>query len=525
MGKGGHWADACADSIVRARGDKEAYVCASGLTPLGSPSLTSFREALSVDFVARALRDKGKRVRFAFSWDEYDVFRKVPKGEHPALAAFLRMPVSAVPDPSGKAEGLARRFEREFEQALSDALVRPEYIRQAERYASGAYAHGIRIALREAASIKRVLDSYRNEKLSPDWSPLTVFCSRCSRDTTEFLSWDGEWNARYRCASCGIEEEIDVRSTPLAKPYWRIEWPMRWTWEGTDFEPARKDHHAHGGSFDTAAEIARIAYGRDAPESFVYGHLTARPAFSLRARDGAPIDGNDPRAALSIYEPEVLRFFVARAKPSTDLCLPYDVEIFGAYEAYDRAERSYYGLERIADADEAAKERRLYELAQGGAAPRLIPYQAPFRSLCEIAMLNGLDPGRTVAALPNLPPDRLGRVLARTERAIEWIRLWAPGDFAFTVRNSGDAAAHMDARELECVSRVAAELADAPWDERSIEAALSRALEGALDARVLHRALCKACVSREHGPKATTLALGLGRERTLALLREAARQG
>ena len=29
--------------------------------------------------VVRALREHGKKVRFLYSWDDYDVFRKVPK--------------------------------------------------------------------------------------------------------------------------------------------------------------------------------------------------------------------------------------------------------------------------------------------------------------------------------------------------------------------------------------------------------------------------------------------------------------
>ena len=74
-----HWADQCADKIIRERGDLDLYTCASGITPSGTVHIGNFREIISVDLVVRALRSRGKNVRFIYSWDDYDVFRKVPK--------------------------------------------------------------------------------------------------------------------------------------------------------------------------------------------------------------------------------------------------------------------------------------------------------------------------------------------------------------------------------------------------------------------------------------------------------------
>ena len=74
-----HWADIYADRIIREKGDKEVYTCASGITPSGTVHIGNFREIISVELVVRALRARGKNVRFIYSWDDYDVFRKVPK--------------------------------------------------------------------------------------------------------------------------------------------------------------------------------------------------------------------------------------------------------------------------------------------------------------------------------------------------------------------------------------------------------------------------------------------------------------
>ena len=73
-----HWADQTAEKIIRERGDLDVYTCASGITPSGTVHVGNFREIISVDLVVRALRSRGKNVRFIYSWDDYDVFRKVP---------------------------------------------------------------------------------------------------------------------------------------------------------------------------------------------------------------------------------------------------------------------------------------------------------------------------------------------------------------------------------------------------------------------------------------------------------------
>ena len=95
-----HWADQMADKIIREKGDLDSYTCASGITPSGTVHLGNFREIITVDLVVRALRDRGKKVRFIYSWDDYDVFRKVPANmpDPEILEKYLRYPITMVPD-------------------------------------------------------------------------------------------------------------------------------------------------------------------------------------------------------------------------------------------------------------------------------------------------------------------------------------------------------------------------------------------------------------------------------------------
>ena len=48
-----HWADIMADKIIREKGEKELYTCASGITPSGTVHIGNFREIITVELVVR----------------------------------------------------------------------------------------------------------------------------------------------------------------------------------------------------------------------------------------------------------------------------------------------------------------------------------------------------------------------------------------------------------------------------------------------------------------------------------------
>ena len=118
------WADQIADQIVKRK--KEKYVCASGITPSGSIHIGNFREIITTDLVVRALKDKGKKVRFIYSWDDYDRLRKIPSDVPKGFEEYIGMPVSEVPSPSGKGS-YAEYFEEEFEKSLEKVGIKPEW--------------------------------------------------------------------------------------------------------------------------------------------------------------------------------------------------------------------------------------------------------------------------------------------------------------------------------------------------------------------------------------------------------------
>ncbi|MCX6130470.1 MAG: lysine--tRNA ligase [Proteobacteria bacterium] len=254
-----HWADQAAARVAAACGDKDFYTVASGITPSGTVHIGNFREVITVDLVARALRSLGKKVRFIYSWDDFDTLRKVPKNlpNQDMLTENLRRSISRVPDPYGQDKSYAAHNIRVFEEELRAVGIAPEFLYQSERYGSGLYAEQIKVALEQRATIREILNGFRTEPLAEDWLPTTIYCSQCQRDQMDYERYPGGYDYSYKCGSCGHEETVDIRKTADLKLNWRSDWPMRWAFESVDFEPGGKDHSSDGGSFDTGKRIVK----------------------------------------------------------------------------------------------------------------------------------------------------------------------------------------------------------------------------------------------------------------------------
>ena len=127
-----HWADRAAERIIKVKGNKKKYVLAAGITPSGTIHMGNFREIITQELVKRALEKKKKGVRFIYSWDDYDVFRKVPGNlpKQKELRGDLRKPISEVPDPFGCHESYARHHEAEIEEDVPKLGIEPEFLYQ-----------------------------------------------------------------------------------------------------------------------------------------------------------------------------------------------------------------------------------------------------------------------------------------------------------------------------------------------------------------------------------------------------------
>jgi lysyl-tRNA synthetase class 1 len=525
-----HWADEAAAKIIRDKGEKNLYTCASGITPSGTVHIGNFREIITVELVARALREMGKNVRFIYSWDDYDVFRKIPKNmpNQDELEKFLRYPITLVPDPWERDANYARHHEVDIENILPKVGIMPEYIYQSERYRASQYALGIKLALEHREKLKNILDKFRDDehKIHGEWWPISVFCNKCSRDNTEIDSWNNEWDLGYHCKTCANTETVDIRKTSAVKLAWRIDWPMRWEFEKVDFEPAGKDHHSQGGSFDTARHISREVYNHDAPVTFQYDFIgTKGLPGKMSSSMGNVITIDD---VLKIYTPEIARYLFAGTRPNVEFTISFDLDVIKIYEDYDKTERIACKMEPAKDEETYLWERRIYELSQVAILPNktnLTPFQIPFRHYCNLIQIADGDIEKTITALGEPPsgpaPEQIPALRARAECAKYWVENCAPEEYRFRLRASGEKT-EFSANECQALRLLRDDVINCietyDSDKTCAEAIYAITEKCNIDSKALFRISYQALINKNQGPRLASFLRTIEKERLMGIL-------
>jgi lysyl-tRNA synthetase class 1 len=526
-----HWADETAAKVIRDKGEKPLYTCASGITPSGTVHVGNFREIISVDLVARALRDMGRNVRFIYSWDDYDVFRKVPANmpQPEMLEKHLRFPITEVPDPWERDSSYARHHEVDVESVLPLVGIHPEFLYQSERYRSSMYAEGIRKALENKDHLRDILDKFRDDdhKIQGEWWPVSAFCEKCRHDETEITGWDGEWALSYKCAHCGFESTVDIRTAKDIKLGWRIDWPMRWNHEKVDFEPAGKDHHSQGGSFDTARLVCKDVYNYDAPVTFRYDFIGIKGSpGKMSSSRGKVVDLGD---LLKVYTPEIVRYLFAGTRPNTEFTISFDIDVIKIYEDYDKTERIALGVDKAKNEETYRKERRIWELSQVDLTQRHEDtkdnekvFQVPFRHLCNLVQIHDGDIDATIQQLGALVSLCEVLIRARAERCLYWIENCAPEEFRFRLRPAGEKCESLSAEERAALRRlrddVIANIENYSDDKSCAQAIYDSAAASGVDAKVLFRACYQALIGKDQGPRLANFFRIISKERLLGIL-------
>ena len=523
-----HWADQMADKIIAEKGERESYTCGSGITPSGTFHLGNFRQIITVDLVVRALRDRGKKVRFIYSWDDYDVFRKVPANmpDPETLEKYLRFPITMVPDTTGRDENYARHHEVDIETQLPRVGIAPEFLYQASRYRANRYAEGMKKALQNRDLIKECLNEYRDEqhkmKAEDVYWPVSIFCGKCNKDTTTITGYDGDYGLTYKC-ECGCEETVDIRKFQGAKLGWRVDWPMRWNEEKVVFEPGGKDHISPGGSYDTAKLVSKKVYGWDAPITMRYDFVNLKGVpGKMSSSKGKVIALPD---ALDVYQAEVLRYIFAGTRPNTEFAISFDLDVLKVYEDYDKTERIVYGIDKAKSEDQFNKEKRIYILSQiDGKIPETMPYQITFRMLTTLLQTYSGDIDAVIKSLGNVKPDQEERLRRRAACAWFWIQHSAPDcapDFCFALRDDGSKPELSD-ELLTAVRRVRDEvvpkLDSFTLDKECQQAIYDVATSMGMESKALFGALYQTLIAKDQGPRLGSFLRIIGKEKLQKIL-------
>ena len=338
-----HWSEKIAQEIVARRPDKEEYVCAAGISPSGSIHIGNFRDVATSYFVVLALRRMGKKARLLFSWDEFDRTRKVPVNVAKVTEGFeqyIGYPYVDVPNPfpESGAKTYAEHFEKEFIASMEKFGIDMDYRYQAEMNRSGKYKDYVIHALKKRGEIFDILDSFRTQEAQPGereaYYPVSIYCPCCHRDTTKITSLSEDCTvAEYEC-TCGHKGTFDFTKDFNCKLAWKIDWPMRWAYEGVDFEPGGKDHASPTGSYQTSKVISKKIFDFDPPLFQGYEFIGIKGTTGKMS--GSSGLNLTPETLLRLYQPEVILWLYSKTDPTRAFDFCFDDGILRQYFEFDK---------------------------------------------------------------------------------------------------------------------------------------------------------------------------------------------
>ncbi|WP_338931624.1 lysine--tRNA ligase [Streptomyces netropsis] len=569
------WVSRFADEVI-AEGERRApgkpIVVASGLSPSGPIHLGNLREVMTPHLVADEIRRRGHEVRHLISWDDYDRYRKVPNGVpgiDESWAAHIGKPLTSVPAPAGSAyPNWAEHFKAAMVEALAELGVEYDPISQTEQYTSGVYREQVLHAMKHRGDIDAILDQYRTKKdpaaagkkpqqkqqkpvdeaeleaaegsgaaaeddgsgSGAGYFPYKPYCGACEKDLTTVTAYDDETTELAYTCVCGHSETVLLSEFNRGKLVWKVDWPMRWAYEGVIFEPSGVDHSSPGSSFVVGGQIVRKVFGGEQPIGPMYAFVgISGMAKMSSSKGGVPTPGD----ALRIMEAPLLRWLYARRKPNQSFKIAFDQEIQRLYDEWDKLES------KVADgtalpADAAAHARAARTAA--GELPRT-PRPLPYRTLASVVDITGGHDEQTLRILSELDPANpvtsLDETRPRLDKAEHWINTQVPAESRTIVRDEPDteSLAALDDQARESLRLLIAGLDDhwsldglttLVYGVPKVQAGLEPDAKPTPELKVAQRSffalLYQLLVSRDTGPRLPTLLLAVGADRVRKLL-------
>ncbi|CAG7596628.1 lysine--tRNA ligase [Actinacidiphila bryophytorum] len=562
------WVSRFADDVIaesERRAPGKPVVVASGLSPSGPIHLGNLREVMTPHLVADEIRRRGHEVRHLISWDDYDRYRKVPNGVagvDASWAEHIGKPLTSVPAPAGSPHpNWAEHFKAQMAAALADLGVEYDGISQTAQYTAGTYRDQVLHAMRHRAEIDAILAQYRTKKApakqsqkpvdeaelaaeqgsgaaeeddgsgsGAEYFPYKPYCGQCGKDLTTVTAYDDETTElTYTCA-CGHGETVLLSEFNRGKLVWKVDWPMRWAYEGVVFEPSGVDHSSPGSSFQVGGQIVGPIFGGRQPIGPMYAFVgISGMAKMSSSKGGVPV----PADALQIMEPQILRWLYARRRPNQSFKIAFDQEIQRLYDEWDALTR------KVEDGTALPGDVAAYARAAGTAAGELprTPRPLPYRTLASVADITAGAEQQTLRILSELEPDRplasLDEVRPRLDRAEHWISSQVPAEQRTVVRAEPDTErlAALDDAERGALKLLVDGLGS-HWSldglttlvyaVPKVQAGLAPDAKPTPELKVAQRSffalLYELLVGRDTGPRLPTLLLAVGQDRVRTLL-------
>jgi lysyl-tRNA synthetase class 1 len=543
------WADQLAEQLVqraKAAGKSEVIVKA-GASPSGSKHIGNLFDVIKAYIVYKAVRDRLKfPARFILTHDDRDPLRSIPStlvnraGQRvpvtpemkEKLSKYLGHPYSRIPDPFDCCRTWSEHFSRIWEDGILACGVGEkeiEFVSNETLYRQGKFEPYIEIIFKNIEKARKIIAQFQ-KTVKEGYVPFVAICRSCGKITAKVTGWDlKKKTVSYACdmkalagkyvvQGCGDRGEVPWSE---GKIVWRFEWPAQWGIFSVDFEAFGKEHAE--GSWPSGHAIAKGFYGIEPPIPHIYEFLL------VDGKKMAASKGNVfvAQEILEIIEPEVFMYlYTKRSKKERNLDLK---NVHLLVNDFEKAERAYFGLEKIANEKELAQMKREYESSVPSvqkAPPLRIEYQ--FAGLVA-QFAQGID--HAIAMLrqsghirhdKHLSPDEVSQVARRLSLAKNWVEKFAPENkVAINDTVPKEVKAELSEAQRKALHALGHMLEKKAGQQELYDSFYKIAQSHGLDARDFFEAAYMALIGRNSGPRLAPFILAIGQDRARKILEQA----
>ncbi|HSX41201.1 MAG TPA: lysine--tRNA ligase [Candidatus Saccharimonadales bacterium] len=504
--KSNYWLDLAADEIIKKYPDGEIIV-SSGISPSASYHIGHYREIMTADALAWAVRQRGRKATHIHVVDNFDPLRKwydfLPKVDKD----YSGHPVCLIPDPFGDChKTYADHFYAEFEKSLKPMGIGGEgfeILKSYEQlYSTGRMVPHIETVLEKIDQVREIVMKFGRD-VAADWTPVQYLDKADRFVKADVRTWDKQGKTIN-----GVSYDDG-----MVKLDWRLDWPARWKELDVNVEPfGAQEHGAAGGSYDTGMAFARQIFGVEPPYGEVrYGHMH-RPGENVKMSSSK---GNvvTPDDALKIMPAELLRYFIVRSRPEKKIFFDPGLGLYNLVDEFAAAQ-----------SDANHEFRDAYEFAVAGSQEKMIT-SVPFKHLVQVyqAAQGDFDEVLELLQRTDWEPedDDEKAVLEKELKFVEnWLAKYAPEEVKFEVQKKLPDV-DLAAEQKKFMDLLAGSIGkEGQVDGQRMHELIYAAKDAAkVDNKSAFQSLYRVILGKDYGPKAGWFLASLDRDWLVGRLR------
>lgn len=428
--KSKYWLDIACQQIQAAHPSGELIV-ESGHSPSGNYHVGFLREAMIASAIAGKLQEQGRQAKHVDFVDDFDVFRKLPANVPSEWEQYIGQPLRLVPDPFGDChDSYADHFLAGLYESLAALGAEFESMRSFDEYRKGTFTTSIELSLSKLDQAKEIIAEVSHRQLDDDWSPVQILSQENSLRDWRYTGWDQDkQTVQYKSAD-GQTGEVSYADGRV-KLDWRLDWPARWALLKISAEPFGRDHASKGGSYETGSVLVREIFGGQAPLAVPYEFVNLVGQNKKMSKSAGNVI--TPADALEIMPPEIVRYFLGKARPAKTLFFDSGIGLYNLIDEFARVEADIR-------ADRPNEFGEAYQFASSGKTKQTIS-SVPFSHLVAVYQAAQSQSDQVFKLL-----ERTGyESTVKTERPVieselifvkNWLDKYAPVEVKFNVQKT-----------------------------------------------------------------------------------------